>query len=180
MKNQFGKVLLLALSFGILTAVLIFVSGGPASAQNPNAPIPVQVRDVDNPGRNRFQAGNACHMSSGTDICTLTFSVPVNNLLAIEMVSARVEVPVGQKMVVRINTTQGGTTVDHFLNVEPQGNFVTSDRLGVTHSVRLYADPGTTVGVRAARNSSTADADVTAAISGYLVDCGAGSGCPLP
>lgn len=207
MKKQFGKVLLLALGFGILTAVLSFVTSGPAGAQNPHAPggpavtvantplpvtgsvgvtnsasSPVLVRDVDNPGRHPFQAVNGCHMSSGIDdICAFTFSVPSTNLLVIETVSARVELPIGQKAVVRITTTQGGVGVDHFLTVDPQGTFGTSDRLGVTHSVRLYADPGTTVRVRAARPSSTGgDADVTGAISGYLVDCGAGSGCPLP
>jgi len=55
-------------------------------------------------------------------------------------------------------------------------------RLSGIYPVRLYADPETTVGFKFARNGSAGIGSVVAmaAISGYLLDCGSGTGCPLP
>jgi hypothetical protein len=51
----------------------------------------------------------------------------------------------------------------------------------VTQSMRAYAFPGThVVGIGSRSAPLTGSGSAITTISGYLVDCGPGPGCPLP
>lgn len=158
------------------------VSLGAGSSVNVTNPpgSPLLVRDVDNPGRHRFQVGTTCTAFAGSFACIASFAVPANKLLVIETVSADVAVPAGEKVQVVWTIVQGSSMVAYPSPVQLNGTFFTRDSFSAMFAVRLYADPGTTVNVTLGRNDSTGNGDLGAFISGYLVDCGTGSGCPLP
>ncbi len=144
---------------------------------------PVPMREVDNPARHRFQHAGICE---ATDVanCSTTFTVPSGKLLVIETVTAGVSVPPGDKATAHIATDQDGIGLFHDLPLQ----LVATDFLGSGFDmfqgiqlIRLYADPGTTVTFEAFRAGSAAGGTIGHfTISGYLVDCGAGSGCPIP
>ena len=91
------------------------------------------------------------------------------------------EMSCGQKPFADIFTVQGGQQVKHSLPLQPMATFNGLDFFNGLHLVRLYADPGTTVTVVGERDSGGGTAGAQGAISGYLVDCGAGTGpCPVP
>ena len=205
--KQFGKLLLVTLGFGILTAVLSFVTSGPVGAQFPvlpdsvnvkvvNTPLPVSLqgtgnitgsvsitnaatspalmRDVDNPARHAFERSFSC--TASTDVaCTDNFFVPAGQRLVIEYVSAVVILPPGQKGLFRVTTiVQSDTPLTHHILLSTQG-----DLLVASTPTRLYADPGTRINFVAVRDTPGA-ITLRGTISGYLVNCGAGTGCPLP
>ena len=154
-----------------LTGASVPVTGTVGLSGN-SAAAPLLVRDVDNPARHPY------HDSSGSQCvevttCFVSFVVPANKLLVIESVAVESDVPTGQKVEVHIDSSFG-------LPVDFQGTFTSFDTYLGAFSGRLYKNPGATINVRADRNSTTSFFNLGADISGYLVDCGAGSGCPLP
>jgi hypothetical protein len=138
---------------------------------------PVNVRDVDRAHRTPFQMN-----CQGTTECTL--HVPGSGLLVIEYVTMEIviqdpSVPIQTYVV----TTQNGTTIPHV--VLPTRVGATPANFGiysVSQVVRLYADAFAQLSVRGTVNNSSGISPTSfyMTISGYQVDCGAGSGCPLP
>jgi hypothetical protein len=112
--------------------------------------------------------------------CFINFTVPSGRLLVIETVSFEVFTPPGQRAVEDIFIAQDGVDGIFFYAVPLAGTFFGNDIQTGTSAVKLYADPGTTVKVRTTRNIGTGKASASASISGILVDCGTGSGCPAP
>ncbi len=206
--KQFGKILALTLGFGILAAVLSLVNTRPAGAQGAATPIvatpikvnvvnratspalvkvlntaatPVLVRDVDNAARHAFQAQVSVSLSATTPRAQATITtVPAGKRLVIEYVSALVIGPTGQRYQASIGVTQGSTTGAYYVPLSLQGTFDSDDQLVAGQPTRLYSDAGSQVVVELVRSATAGTAFGTFTVSGYLVDCGAGSGCLLP
>jgi len=89
---------------------------------------------------------------------------------------------VGQKALMFMQTTGGGSSATYFVALPLVGTNIGSaiDEFQTTQLVRAYGDPGTDMLFLVSRNSGTGDAIATVSISGHLVDCGSGSGCPVP
>lgn len=159
----------------------------PVSVTNP-ARNPVLVRDVDNAVRQTVQGFSECG-GSGSTCGVPLYLVPSGKLLVLETLTTSMQVPTGGKALVTltINDPAVFKTELFFLTLESQGTFTGSssspaDFFTGTHLVRIYAGPGSTVSFNSQTNvsNSTAVIDSTVSISGYLVNCGSGSGCPLP
>jgi hypothetical protein len=87
--------------------------------------------------------------------CFINFTVPSGRLLVIETVSFEVFTPPGQRAVEDIFIAQDGVDGIFFYAVPLAGTFFGNDIQTGTSSVKLYADPGTTVKVRTTRNIGT-------------------------
>jgi hypothetical protein len=149
---------------------------------------PVLIRDVDNAVRQTVQGFSECG-GSGSTCGGPLYLVPIGKLLVLETLTTSMQVPTGGKALVTltINDPAVFKTELFFLTLESQGTFTgnsgsPADFFTGTHLVRIYAGPGSTVSFNSQTNvsNSTAVIDSTVSISGYLVNCGSGSGCPLP
>jgi hypothetical protein len=162
----------------LVAPLLIASSSGRVSA----ASKVTDVRDVENPARHPFQATAACTIDPGNIFCLNEFPVPANQLLVIETVSGFITVPPGQTAFHPLNVTQEPTNgVSFFIPATFVVNDGTNLRFAVTQSMRAYAFPGTNVvGVPSRSAPLTGSGTAITTISGYLVDCGPGPGCPLP
>jgi hypothetical protein len=143
---------------------------------------PVLERDLDNPARHRFQINGNCITSAVEPSgCDIPFTVPSGKLLVIESVSVEAATPIGLQARASIRVVQDGAGIPYFFPLQLQGTFPAHDEFHGMEPVRLYADPGSTVTVAVEFSSSSiGNASGYGAISGYLVDCGSGSGCPMP
>jgi hypothetical protein len=152
------------------------------SAQSPGTKQVADVRDVENPARRPFQATAGCTIDPGNIFCLNTFVVPANKLLVVETVSGFVTVPPGQTAHHGLNTShEPSNTVSFFMPATFVQNDGTNLRFAVTQSMRAYAFPGThVVGIGSRSAPFTGSGSAITTISGYLVDCGPGPGCPLP
>ena len=201
------NLMVLALGFGVLAAVLGVSTSGPVGAQSPgppgglgvnvlNTPLPVSgtvgisgntatnpllVRDMDNPARMPYTDALSVAIGNGSSGNTFNFAmVPSGKLLVIEFVSIQAGMPSMQRAFGQIETDATGTTQIYQIPLAFVGTFTGTDELVGGQQVRLYARGGTTPAFNFARNSTTGSAPAFAAISGYLVNCGAGTGCPIP
>ena len=170
----------LAFAAGVILVapLLIAISSGRVSA----APRVTDVRDVENPARRPFQATAGCTIDPGDIFCINEFVVPANQLLVIETVSAFVTVPPGQTADHALNTShEPSNVVTFFMPATFVSNDGTNLRFAVTQPMRAYAFPGTNVvGIGSRSAPFTGSGSAITTISGYLVDCGPGPGCPLP
>lgn len=143
---------------------------------------PAFVRDVDDPARQRFQASNVCEFAAGQERCFIDLSVPSGKLLVIETISAHVFVQPGKRGKAAVDVAQGGDDVTYPLPLLNEGTFGLGDGFAGLHLVRLYADPGSTVTFFMDRSATatTIVESASASVSGYLVECGVGTGCPIP
>ncbi len=130
------------------------------------------VCDVDNPARQPFQAAVEISMPDGTGGQNGFVTVPANKRLVIEYASGEAFMPTGQKCLFSVITTIGGasTGTRHYLDSDALGKFGAPDYFRAGQVVRLYADPKTTVMLRADRDVATGTATARMSISGYLVD----------
>jgi hypothetical protein len=141
---------------------------------------PVRVRDV-NDGIQPFQFRVRCTSTVGSVEC-----VPFGPLVApgkrlvIEYASLEACMLPGQAAVLEVGTTLSGVFVPHALPLTPvapgRGSTIiecnsplASSETAIGQQVRLYADPGTSVGLDARRTSATGSASFSISISGYLV-----------
>jgi hypothetical protein len=156
----------------LVAPLLIAISNGRVSAA-PKDQV-TDVRDVENAARSSFQA---------TALCTINeFAVPANQLLVIETVSAIVNVPSGQTGWHALNVNHEPTNgVSFFMPATLISNDGTTVSFAVTQPMRAYAFPGTNVvGVASRSAPRTGSGSAITTISGYLVNCGPGPGCPMP
>jgi hypothetical protein len=130
------------------------------------------VCDVDNPARQPFQAAVQIDMPAGTGGQNGFVTVPTGKRLVMEYASGEAFMPTGQKCLFSVITTIGGasTGTRHYLESNAVGKFGAPDYFQAGQVVRLYADPGTTVMLRADRDIAAGDATARLSISGYLVD----------
>ncbi|MGH7287441.1 MAG: hypothetical protein ACREI8_05415 [Myxococcota bacterium] len=137
---------------------------------------PVTVTDADNPAFQPFQNEELFSIPAGSLGDDESFTVPSGKRLVIEFVSFKLVVPTGQKPTfnwVRINGSTG--SVDFFfpLTVQATGDLiggVNSDIFIGSSETRLYADPGSTVGLSVRRDADVSTGSASVSVSGHLVD----------
>jgi hypothetical protein len=96
------------------------------------------------------------------------FDVPKDKCNLIEYVSGEAYMPTGQKALFGIITTAGGTQVRHYLGTNALEQFGANDYYWVSGPAYIYADPGTTVTLRADRDADTDTATFRMSVSGRL------------
>jgi hypothetical protein len=132
----------------------------------PDAPVPVVVQN--NEPFHRFLVGT---MAPGVFNMgdTLAIVVPAGKRLVIETVSAIVTTIAGQNVRIRADAYALGMFGAHHLTVSPEPWQSEVDHKGI-QSLRMYADPGSTVYIRVARDQGAGTAEVNASISGHLIN----------
>jgi hypothetical protein len=145
------------------------ITNTPTTKIKTDADNPIFVQDVDNPARQPFQQKMNFNLADGfSEVCMPIATVPAGKRLVIEYVSAKVNIPGGQKLrALNVFTNLNGDFAYHFLVPTPTGAF---NEYVAGQQVRLYADPNTQVNICASRDTGDGIAPVQATISGYLVD----------
>ena len=105
--------------------------------------------------------------------------IPAGQRLIIENVSVQASLPAGQRPLILIDTTSGGTTIQHVIPVTLQGTFSGYDEMLASQPMRLYSDPGSYVEISVFLNSLAGPTDVWVKVSGKLVPCGHDQSCPI-
>lgn len=123
-------------------------------------------------GGQPFQASVEIKLPAGTAGQNAGVSVPTNKRLVIEYVSGSGLVPDGQKCFFSILTRLAGasTGTEHFLQSAQTPAAGTKDQSNAGQVVKLYADSGPTITLRATRDGSSGDGVARMSISGYLLD----------
>lgn len=120
-----------------------------------------------------FQMDHPLELEAGTTSSVVTvFTVPDDQRLIIEYVSAFVRVGEEEKVVVSFGVHGGiGNLGQVHVHVPVffQGKFLPNDIYAAAQAVRLYADPGSSVEVSLARSFSPGGADARFQLCGYLV-----------
>ena len=132
----------------------------------PDTPVPVVVQN--NEPFHRFLTGT---MAAGVFNMgdTLAVVVPAGKRLVIETVSAIVTTLAGQNVRIRADASALGFTSAHHMTVSQEPWQAEVDHKGI-QSLRMYADPGSTVFIRVARDQGAGIANVNASISGHLIN----------
>jgi len=126
------------------------------------------VRDVTNPALQPFAHSVNVGFSSNPFIDSIL--VPAGQRLVIETVSADAVLGSGEAVDFTIVAITNGVAVVYFLPVAFSGNFFGADRYSGTQAVRIYADPNSTVQLRAQKNNSSLPGGGTFSISGHFVN----------
>ena len=159
----FGTLTLLT-GLGLASARPARTAGGPIAVTVANTPIVTTQTDPAAPSQ-PFQ--HTFQTEAPNDIRTSeSIVVPAHKRLVIEYVSASLnEYPAGVGGTAYLVTTAGGETVYYYTVSHAQ------DFNKRSQSVRIYADPGTTVTVGASSdNYSTPHIGTDTEVSGYYVD----------
>ncbi|MGB8910102.1 MAG: hypothetical protein WCC84_15260 [Candidatus Cybelea sp.] len=119
-----------------------------------------------------FQAAVQIDLPNGTEGQNGFVAVPSGKRLVIEYVSGEAFLPTGQTCLFSVITTIGGASVgtSHYLVSYAMGNFGAPDCFVAGQVVRLFADPGTTVMLRADRDAASGAGIARMSLSGQLVD----------
>ena len=132
----------------------------------------VLVRDADNPARQPF--ATECDVQYASLGCTVT--VPADKRLVIETVTATLVLPQGAKPLnFFVSTVAGGfKNANHALVAQFMGRgggVIENDYYAISESIRLYAEPGSTVLLEGQTTTvPPATEDDILTMSGYLVD----------
>jgi hypothetical protein len=162
MKN-IKKCLLVVTSFVMLVGSLAFST--PASVKGAS----VSAVDADSPALQPFQQDAVLTLPDGfSGSCPILATVPAGKRLVIEYVTARATVPGGQKLrMFQLKIFQNGDSAYHHLAANETGIF---NEWIAAQQVRLYADPSTPVDLCIYRSGWAGNLQVSASVSGYLVD----------
>ena len=144
----------------------------PTSVNKPKEVECTPVCDVDNPETHPFQAAVELSLPQGTGGQNGFVQVPAGKRLVIEYASGVGFLPAGQKCLFSVITSLQGqqTGTSHYLESTTVGKFGAPDCFLAGQVVRLYADPETTVMLRADRDLATGQGTVRMSVSGHLVD----------
>jgi hypothetical protein len=199
--KKISKLMLVPLGIGILAVVLAYLPRH-TSAQGPPPPpppppttnvdvvntstSPVLVGDVDNPahdpivGNCAFNSAGACIISFRNTISpNPTTSVPFGYELVIEYVSGSFALPTGEQLLrAYVQTDVNGTSTNGYVVPVKIGTDGTFDYYSFGEATRLYGDPGNEVSYFVGDVSSIPVTLDSFNVSGYLVKCGTGAGCP--
>jgi hypothetical protein len=144
---------------------------------------PLLIRDVEHPTRQAFYTELQCELNDGAATCRHPFEVqpPRGKRLLIRTICITAAVPVGQVVLTFIHfRLDDSPTPVHPLTVSRQGTFGDRDLFVGTHLVEISADGGEPLEVGVTRSGTAGNGFGRMAVSGYLVDCGPGPGCPVP
>jgi hypothetical protein len=144
----------------------------------PSEPVPVEgslgVTDLDNPAFQPFQHAALAIIQPGFSGGSATFTVPAGKRLVIEYVSFNIPLTNGQSVLgvsVEVeNSNANQIPIGHEIPVLYTVADSTLLRSIGASATRLYADPGSTVRIRAARSGSTGQDIAPVNVSGYFVD----------
>jgi hypothetical protein len=132
----------------------------------------IPIRDVENPARQPFQRELQITVPAGSNGVAQTFTVPAGKRLVIEFVAASLGLFPGQKGILLITTTVGGSIASYDLPLTDQGvGFTGFAGFRTSQMVRIYADPGSTVTVVVGSDGATFPVAIgeLVSLSGYLV-----------
>ncbi|MGH9795177.1 MAG: hypothetical protein ACRD5G_10415 [Candidatus Acidiferrales bacterium] len=172
-RNKKYMVAAVAIAMGCLVVALTPV--GPAVAQGMK---PLLTINFENPARQPFEQFLECNLDPGELSCSVDVTAPSGRLLVVETITGRATVPGGQSA--SMLASNQSTGVAHGIELQAQGLFLTGERLVGTHPVRLYLTPNATLRLFLSRSDHTGSGIFQTSISGHLVNCGAGPGCPIP
>ena len=160
----------------LLIVGAVFTPVGRAAAASMK---PLLVEVVNVPARQPFRQAISCLAEPGQRVCNARVSPPAGKLLVVETIAAAVELPPGQTAMVECGIGSGlDMTFGMPLHRTLTG--LADDRYIALETVRLYAAPGEDVVLFLFRDGLAQTAIASLKISGHLVDCGTGPGCPLP
>ena len=132
------------------------------------------VRDADNPAHQPVQAIVTCLADHVIGCSAIIYTVPQGKRLVIEYASMEASLTDDQVAQLKIETIAGGTNVTHHFPVTAPAVVFQGEAVVATlaQQVRLYADAGTSVEIKARRNNVGPAflAFFRVSISGYLVD----------
>jgi hypothetical protein len=136
------------------------------------AAAPVLVSDVDNPARQPYQVELSAPFGPDFALSGIP-AVPAEKRLVIEQCTAMVPgLDAEANVILTITTSVGGRSVSHWFSLNKLTTNVGVAPMIISQLIRLYADPGTPVGVLMTVQGPTppsgARFDLT--LSGYLVD----------
>jgi hypothetical protein len=151
------------------------ISGTPTvNLTPPTSPLPVY--DVENPARSSYQRDLVLTFNN-LDIAQIgELNIPQGKVWVVELITALVQVPNGQKVKMIFFVNNGPTIAQHFFAPTLIGTDFTVDDLGFTQPVRLYAKGDGTGGNYAIRVNATRFASnvgsgsVQLSLAGYLID----------
>ena len=166
-----------------LAAVGVLMTAYPGGAQNrgnPNpgpdvtivGPLPLPVTGPQDPALQPFahQFNLSFPQPGGGSIAEESIIVPAGKRLVIETVSTRGFLAVGDKADFMMDVFTAGVPVRYSFEPTFIGTFFTLDRWVGSESVRIYADPGSSVRAIFQKNSITVVGGGNFSISGHLVD----------
>jgi hypothetical protein len=131
----------------------------------------VPVRVVDQGPKHPLHRQFALDWPDGIDEATGTYVVPADKRLVVEYASLFAYLPSsGQSMFIRIVTTVNGDDAFHNLAVRQREDYGVLKQFDAGHVVKIYADSGSTVQIKAGRTPFTGPANATLTLSGHLVD----------
>jgi hypothetical protein len=172
-----------------LSSILLTVALSPAGDAVAEDVKPVQVvnspivQAAEHPARQAFYTEVECSMNLGDASCGLPFKsqIPRGKRLVIRTICITASVTAGQTVLAFITFGLGDSpTPIHPLAVARQGTFSGHDVFVGMHLVEISADGGLPLEMAATRSATTGSGLCRMAVSGYLVDCGPGPGCPVP
>jgi len=127
------------------------------------------VQDRDNPARQPFQASFTVGFPIGSFQATETITVPAAKRFVIEYISVGPGRDLTQVTITTIVNGNGALSTLMLLQ-QPNQEFFPATFLGASQTVRLYADPGTSVSCKIFRSTNIDFIALPLMISGYLVD----------
>ena|SRR5215211_3068334 len=151
----------------------------------PNNPVPVKAVDEPLPVRvvNDFRAQNAFQKCLEDDLepgfeVPFNFEIPDGKRLVIELITAQVLVPAGERARLRLVTYSGTDVYKFDLALTSQGRVGgQAEVLVATHAIRAYADkhpsPNEDFQVNVNRDNKETPGHALICVSGYLVDLAA-------
>jgi hypothetical protein len=154
-------------ALSVLAIAAAFVSTQAAAAKG----------GVDDPARQAFVQSGTCNVPAGTS-CNVNISVPADSMLVIETISVRGQGAAGTRLIAGL-THRFGAGGEVYVPAAFVGTFSGIDISVGTQLVRLYAEPGSTVQAFGGLTGGVTGI-FSVSISGHLVSCGAGDGCPTP
>ncbi len=156
------------------------IVNGPIAQVGNTASQPVPVRDVEYHGRQFFREAVNCTAFPGDFFSQVRFLVPADKLLVIKTVSVGANVPSGRRAATSCVVESFPPSFAYTVSLQHLQSFSTTDSFGALEQVRLYAGPGEQVRLVFFRDQVANSAIGSMTVSGYLVDCGPGPGCPIP
>lgn len=157
-----GIVSLACLALFALPQTALALGSTPVTVANPTSS-PVPTADVNNPAFQPIQFSLLPH-SSTSNQNAIYFQVPAGKRLVIEYFSAQAQDLSGGAAAMTLGTTAGGSFVSYIIYVNKQ------DTNAVQNTVRIYADPGSSVQAFAFNASPATSCGGLISVSGYLVD----------
>lgn len=97
----------------------------------------------------------------------LNFGVPAGKQAVIELITATIEVPIGEWVRIRFYTSIGSAPGNFDLTVVPQGNVNGQTIFIATHPLKVYTDSLLAVNIN--RDNDTTSAYALVCIGGYLL-----------